>query len=63
MDLGIAELRFELVDWRLWTDGNRVVHFQELISRVEVLLSESDVEETVSDLQIVINMLKNTIFN
>lgn len=58
MDLDIAELGLELVDGALGTDGQREVHFEELLGGVEVLLAESDVEQTVDDLQVVVDVFE-----
>lgn len=58
LDLDVVELSLELVDRTLGTDGQRVVDFEELLGGIVILLTESDVEQTVHDLQVVVDVLE-----
>lgn len=57
-DDDIVKLNHELVDGGLGADGERVVDFEELVSRIFVFLLQGDLDQTVDDFKVVVDVLE-----
>ena len=55
LDLCVPVENLELVDGGLCVDGQRVVHIQKLLGGILILLGQVDVQQTVHNLQFVVD--------
>lgn len=47
LEFHIVKLSLKLIYRRLWTDWQRVVDFEKLVSGIVIFLDESDMQETI----------------